>query len=138
MTRVNRADSGNYTRPATIEQPAAYVANGEGGNSNAGLWDVVYGSDGKFMVHLFSGNFGRGSSRPYFAMQLYPTARHWAETRWCSEMTGIMGVAVDGKLTLVLDGRRYQIIDAYDPDYEHVKILMPLVEYQSQGTRKVS
>lgn len=47
-------------------------------------------------------------------------------------------MVIDGTMTMLLDGRRFQILGAIDPDMEHVKILLPLVEYQAQGTRKVS
>lgn len=128
MPRDNRTDSGNYNRPAQIQTLAARVDDGQGGNSAGEEWTTVCSP----MVHRYSANFGRGSSRPYLYGQLYPTARHFAEIRWRND------VAIDGTMTMLLDGRRYQILDAIDPDMEHIKILMPLVEYQSQGTRKVS
>lgn len=126
MTRVNRVDSGNYITPSTVQKEAPYVDNGQGGNSNAGVWNTICSP----MVHLYSGNFGRGADRAYKYMQLYPTAKHWAEMRWRSD------TAIDATMTIVIFGRRYQILGALDPDYEHVKILMPLVEYQAQGTKK--
>lgn len=127
MSRVNRTDSGNYTRPAFIQTQAAYVDNGSGGNLNAGQWTTLCSP----FVHLFSGNFGRGTSRPFQYQQLYPMAHHWAEMRWRND------VVIDATMTMLIDGRRYQILGAIDPDMEHVKILLPLVEYQAQGTRKV-
>lgn len=128
MSRVNRTDSGNYTRPATIKAPAAYVDNGSGGNANANQYTIVCSP----FVHLFSGNFGRGTSRPFMFQQLYPTAHHWAEMRWRND------VVIDATMIMELDGRVFQILGAIDPDMEHVKILLPLVEYQAKGTRKVS
>jgi hypothetical protein len=128
MPRDNRTDSGVYNRPAQIQAPAARVDDGQGGNSADGQWITVCSP----YVHLYSANFGRGSTRPYFAGQLYPTAKHFAEMRWRND------TAIDGTMTLLLDGRRFQILDAIDMDMEHIKILMPLIEYQSEGTEKVS
>lgn len=128
MTRDTRTDSGNYNRPATIEAPATRVDDGQGGNSAGGSWTTVCSP----FVRLYSANFGRGSKRPYFAGQLYPTATHFCEMRWRSD------TAIDGTMRLTIDGRHYQILDAIDPEFEHIKILMPCVEYQSQGTKKVS
>lgn len=128
MTRDTRTDSGNYNVPAIIEQQAAYSDNGSGGNANAGVWTTVCSP----FVRLYSANFGRGSRRPFQYSQLYPTASHFAEMRWRSD------TVIDGTMRLTIHGRHYQIIDAIDPEYEHVKIIMPCVEYQSQGTRKVN
>lgn len=128
MTRDSRTDAGVYNRPAQIQKPSPYVDNGSGGNANAGQWITICSP----FVRRYSANFGRGSHRPYFSSQLYPTASHFAEMRWRSD------TAIDGTMTMLLDGRRYQILDAIDPEMEHVKIIMPLVEYQSQGTKKVS
>lgn len=125
MARNTRTDSGIYNRPAVIEKPSR-TDDGQGGSSPA--WTTVCSP----MVHRYSGIGGRGSSRPFFAGQLYPTARHYAAMRWRSD------VVIDGTMTMLLDGRRYQILDAIDPDMEHVEIVMPLVEYQAQGTKKVS
>lgn len=127
MPRDNRTDSGAYNRPAQIQAEAAYVDNGSGGNANAGQWVTVCSP----MVHLFSGTFGRGMRRAFFMQQLYPTANHWAEMRWRSD------TVIDATMTLLLDGRRFQILGAVDPDMEHIKITLALVEYQAQGTRKV-
>lgn len=138
MTRVNRTDSGNYVTPAEIQAQSAYVDNGSGGNANAGVWDTIIGGNpaAPLMIHLFSGNFGRGLSRSFKFQQLYPEASHWAEMRWRPEANLID--VVDGTQTLLVFGRRYQILGARDPDLDHVKILMALVEYQAQGTRKIS
>lgn len=128
MPRDNRTDSGAYNRPAFIQTQAAYFDNGSGGNANAGVWNTVCSP----FVHLFSGNFGRGSRRAFLYQQLYPSASHWAEMRWRSD------TVIDATMTLLLDGRRFQILGAVDPDMEHIKITLALVEYQAQGTRKVS
>lgn len=128
-------DGGKYSRPATVEAPAAaWADNGQGGNANAGEWTTVVGSDPTkpLMIHLYSAPNGRGSSRLWKYMQLYPEARHWAELRYRSD------TVIDGTMRLVHDGRIFQIIDAIDMDQEHRAILLPLVEYQAQGTRKVS
>lgn len=125
MTRINRADSGIYNRPAQIQQPAAYVNNGSGGNANAGQWQTICTP----MIHLYSAVYARGASRRYFASQLYPEARHYAEMRWRND------TVIDATMTLLTEGRRFQILGAIDPDLEHVKIVLPLVEYQAQGTK---
>lgn len=128
MSRDNRTDSGAYNRPALIQAPAAYLDNGSGGNANANVWVTICSP----MVHLFSGNFGRGLKRGFQYSQLYPTADHFAEMRWRND------TVIDATMTLLLDGRRFQILGAIDPDMEHVKITLALVEYQAQGTRKVN
>ena len=124
MARFTSTDAGKYNRPATIEKPAAYTDNGQGGNASAGQWTLVCSP----RIHLFAMPNGRGSSRLYQYMQLYPTAKHWVEFRYRA------GVVIDATMTLVHGGRRYQIIDAIDMEMEHVTILCPLVEYQTKGT----
>jgi hypothetical protein len=136
MARDNpNPDSGKYNRPATIEAPdATWADNGQGGNSNAGTWITVIGGDPTkpLMIHLYSAPNGRGSSRLWKYMQLYPEARHWVELRYRSD------TVIDGTMRLTHDGRHYQILDAIDMDMANTAILLPLVEYQAQGTRKVS
>ena len=75
--RNQRTDSGSYNRPSLIQAPAEYADDGHGGNANAGQWVTIRTP----MIHLQSGNFGRGTKRSYQFMQLYPTASHWAEMR---------------------------------------------------------
>jgi hypothetical protein len=118
-------DAGNYTRPGQIQAPdTTWVDNGQGGNANAGQWTTVRSP----WVHLYSGNFGRGVGRAYKYGQLYPEARHWAEMRYSHDVT------IDATMTLLLDGRRYQILGAIDVDLAHVSTLLALVEYQAKGS----
>jgi hypothetical protein len=123
--RNQRTDSGSYNRPAQIQAPAAYVDNGSGGNSNAGQWITVRSP----MIHLQSGNFGRGTRRSFQFGQLYPTASHWAEMRYAND------VAIDATMTLFVDGRRFQILGALDMDVEHTTTMLALVEWQAQGSK---
>lgn len=125
MTRDVRTDGGKYNRPAEIQAPAARVDDGAGGNSAGGQWNTVCSP----MIHLFSAPNGRGSTRMYKYMQLYPEAKHWAELRYRATPT------IDGTMTLLHRNRRYQILDAVNMDEENVTILLPLIEYQSQGTK---
>lgn len=81
------------------------------------------------MIHLQAGNFGRGLSRPFQYGQLYPNASHWAEMRYADD------VAIDATMTLLVDGRRYQILGARDMDLEHVTTVLALIEYQSEGSK---
>ncbi len=118
-------DAGNYTRPAQIQKPAAWSDDGQGGNANAGQWVTARSP----YIHLYSGNFGRGTSRAYKYAQLYPEARHWAEMRYSNE------VEIDATMTLLVDGRRYQVLGAIDQDLAHVSTLLALAEYQAKGSK---
>src|SRR5258707_689104 len=106
---MTKPDAGAYNRPAEIQAPAAWSDNGEGGNANAGQWVTVRSP----MIHKYSGNYGRGLSLTYKYGQRYPEARHWAEL-WYDSDTGI-----DASMTLLKDGRRYQILGAIDQDDQH-------------------
>lgn len=125
MTRDVRTDAGKYNRPSAIQAPAARVDDGAGGNSAGNSWTTVCSP----MIHLFSAPNGRGSTRLYKYMQLYPEAKHWAELRYRATP------AIDGTMTLLHRGRRYQILDACNMDEENVTILLPLIEYQAKGTK---
>lgn len=125
MTRDVRTDGGKYNRPASIQAPATRVDDGAGGNSAGNTWTTICSP----MIHLFSAPNGRGSSRMYQYMQLYPTAKHWAEMRYRATPT------IDGTMTLLHRNRRYQILDACNMDEENVTILLPLIEYQAKGTK---
>lgn len=126
MARNQITDAGKYNRPARIDKPATYAANAQGGNANAGQWIPVCNP----RILLTQAPNGRGSTRPWTFMQLYPTAKHWAEFRYRAS------TPIDASMTLVTNGQRYQIIDAIDLDMEHVTILCPLTLYQSKGTGK--
>lgn len=123
--RTQRTDSGSYNRPAQLQAPAAYVDDGQGGNLNANVWTTVRSP----MIQLESRAIGRGLHRTYQYAQLYPDADHWAEMRYASD------VAIDARMSLLVDGRRFQIIGAIDINLEHVTTLLALVEYQAQGSR---
>lgn len=125
MTRDARTDAGKYNRPAKIQAPAARVDDGSGGNSAGNEWEAICTP----FIHFYSMPNGRGSSRAYQYMQLYPTAKHWAELRYRATPV------IDGTMTLLHRGRIYQILDAINMDEENVTILLPLVEYQAKGTR---
>lgn len=123
--RNNRTDSGAYNRPAQIQAPLARVDDGQGGNANANQWTTVR----EPMIHLYAAPGGRGLRRLYQYAQLYPTASHWAEFRYANDQ------AIDATMTMLIDGRRFQILGAIDMDLEHVTTVLPLVEYQAQGSR---
>lgn len=121
---VKKPDAGNYNQPAEIQKPAAWSENGQGGNANAGQWTTVRSP----MIHLYSGQAGRGASLTYKYGQLYPDARYWAETWYSSD------VAIDARLTLLYRGQRYRILGAIDPDEQQMILILPLVLYQARGT----
>jgi hypothetical protein len=121
--RNQRTDSGSYNRPAQIQARAAYADDGQGGNANANSWTTVRSP----MIHLQSGNFGRGTKRSYQFGQLYPTASHWAEMRYSHDQD------IDATMTLLVDNRRFQILGAIDVELEHVTTMLALVEYKAQG-----
>ncbi|BCL83176.1 hypothetical protein ccbrp13_56410 [Ktedonobacteria bacterium brp13] len=122
---VQTPDAGNYNRPAQIQIPAPRVDDGQGGNSAAGDWNTVRSP----MVHVFNGKFGRGLSRAYQYGQLYPTASDWAEMRYAND------VEIDGTMTLLVDGDRFQILGAIDQDRMHVITVLALVLYQAKGSK---
>lgn len=125
MARNAVADPGLYNRPVQI-QMLPRVDDGQGGNaSTSDDWITVCSP----YIHLYAAPNGRGSTRAYQYQQLYPTAKHWAEMRYRANP------AIDGTMTLLHRGRRYQILDAINLDEENVTILLPLVEYQSKGTK---
>ena len=125
MARTQKTDSGLYNRPAQIQAPAAYIDDGEGGNSNAGNWVTVRSP----MINLASRTHGRGISRAYIYAQLYPEADHWAFCRYASDSP------IDATMRMLIDGRVYQIIGVEDVNLEHVDTLIVLTETQSQGSR---
>lgn len=125
MARDVKTDPGRYNRPAQIQSLAPRVDDGAGGNSAGNQWNTVCSP----FIHIFSAPAGKGSGRMYKYMQLYPEAKHWAELRYRANP------AIDGTMTLLHRGRRYQILDAVNMDEEDVTILLPLVEYQSKGTK---
>ena len=128
---VAKPDAGAFNRPAQIQAPAAYVDDGQGGNSNAGTWVTVRGGDpdNPLMIQLESRAFGRGLTRTFQYGQLYPDASHWAELRYAND------TAIDATMRLVVDGRVFQILGAEDVNLEHVITLLALVEYQAKGSR---
>lgn len=81
------------------------------------------------MIHLQSGNFGRGLRRSFQYGQLYPTASHWAEMRYAND------AAIDATMTLLENGQRYQILGAIDAEEEHVTTVLALIKYQAQGSK---
>lgn len=124
--RTQRTDSGIYNRPATIQAPAAYADDGQGGNSNANVWNTVRSP----MVALLSATNPRSIfHRQYQYAQLYPEATHFALMRYASDQ------AIDATMRLVANNRIYQIIGAEDVNLEHVTTLLVLVEYQAQGSK---
>ena len=123
--RNQRTDSGKYNRPAQIQAPATRVDDGQGGNSAANTWTTVRSP----MLLLSSAQAGRGLRRAFQFGQLYPTASHWAEFRYAND------VAINATMTLLIDGRRFQILGAIDLDLEHVTTVLPLIEYQAQGSK---
>lgn len=126
--RNTRTDSGSYNRPAQIQAPLARVDDGQGGNTNANQWTTVRGANPPLMIHLLSGNFGRGLHRAYQYGQLYPTASHWAECRYAND------VEIDASMTLVENNQRYQILGAIDVEMEHVTTILALIKYQARGS----
>ena len=123
--RNTRTDSGWYNRPAQIQAPAAFVSDGQGGNANAGQWSTIRSP----MIRLQSRLNGRGFNRGLQYDQLYPTATHWAECRYAHDET------VDASMTMLIDGRRFQIIGVVDVELEHVTTLLVLEEWQAQGSK---
>jgi head-tail adaptor len=124
--RTQRTDSGRYNRPATIQAPAAYSDDGQGGNANAGQWTTVRSP----MIWLQSATNPRYTfHRLYQYSQLYPEATHFAAMRYASD------TAIDATMRLVVSSRVYQIIGAEDVNLEHVTTLLALIEYQAQGSK---
>ncbi len=113
-----------YNRPAKV-QSLTYTADAQGGNSTSGTWTTVCSP----YVHIFTAPMGRGSTRMWRFMQLYPAAKHWATMRYRSSTT------IDATMTLLVGSHRYQIIDAVDLDMEHIEIVLPLIEYQGKGSK---
>ena len=117
-----------YNRPSKIQFLGPRVDDGQGGNADnlaSPTWTTVCSP----YVHVFTAPRGRGSTRMFYAMQLYPQATHWAAMRFRASQV------IDGTMTLLVSSHRYQIIDAVDLDMEHIEILLPLVEYQSKGSK---
>ena len=125
MARDVHTDSGKYNRPCQIQKLVTRTDDGQGGNSTGETWQTICSP----FIHLYSVPNGRGSTRLYQYMQLYPAAKHWAELRYRATPV------IDGTMTLLHRGRRYQILDAQNMDEENVTILLPLVEYQAKGTQ---
>lgn len=123
--RSTRTDSGWYNRPAQIQAPAAFVSDGQGGNANAGQRTTVRSP----MIRIQSRLNGRGFARTLQFDQMYPTATHWAEMRYASDVT------IDATMTLSVNGRLYQIIGAIDEEIEHVVTFLALEEWQAQGSK---
>ncbi len=127
---VVKPDAGNYNRPALIQAPAAYVDNGEGGNSNSGSWITVRGGGSlPLMIDLESRTFGRGLHRTFQYGQLYPDADHWAELLYAND------TAIDATMRLVVGGRVFQILGAEDLKLQHSVTLLALIEYQAKGSQ---
>lgn len=122
---TTKPDAGSYNRPALIQALAPYSDNGQGGNANANTWVTVRGGGPyPLMVGLH-----KGSARLSFRYgQLYPTADHYAEMRYSSD------VAIVAGMRLVLNGRNFRILGAIDEDLRHVKTIMPCVEEQAKGS----
>lgn len=117
-------DAGSYNRPALIQALAPYSDNGQGGNANANTWVTVRGGAAPLMVGLH-----HGKARLSFRYgQLYPTADHYAEMRYSSD------VAIVAGMRLVVDGRNFRILGAIDEDLRHVRTIMPCVEEQAKGS----
>lgn len=121
--RNQRTDAGSYNRPAQIQARGPRMDDGQGGAPAS--WVTVRSP----FIHLQSGNFARGSHRSYQFSQLYPTASHWAEFRYANDTT------IDATMTLLVDGRRFQILGAMDMDLEHVITVLGLEEYQAKGSK---
>ena len=117
-------DAGSYNRPSTIQAPAAYLDDGQGGNANAGQRTTVRSP----MVGLHSGKFGRGAHLAFKYGQLYPTADHYAEMRYSSD------VPISAGMWLVVDNRVFRILGAIDEDLRHMETIMPCVEEQAKGS----
>ena len=127
MARTQRTDSGIYNRPAQVQAPAAYVDDGEGGNSNANVWNTVRSP----RVALQSATSPRYIfHRLYQYGQLYPEASHFALMRYAGSTT------IDATMRLVVNNRAYQIIGVEDVNLEHVTTLLVLIEYQAQGSKQ--
>lgn len=125
--RNQRTDSGAYNRPAQVQAPATRVPSPTGGDTSSG-WTTVRSP----MVHLApmaSFNAARSLHRGLKFAQLWPSASHWAEFRYASD------VAIDATMTLLVNNRRYQIIGAMDIELEHVTTIVALEEWQAQGSK---
>lgn len=122
--RTQRTDSGAYNKPAQIQAPAAYVDNGQGGNTNAGEWTIVRSP----MILLLTSPVRYTFRRIYQYAQLYPDATHWAEMRYST-------TPINATMRLVAGYRTFQIIGAEDVNFEHVTIVLALVEYQAVGSK---
>ena len=83
------------------------------------------------MMHLSSGNAGRGARRRFQYGQLFPTASHWAEFRYAHD------VAIDATMTLLdtATSQRYQILGAIDQDEEHIITIVALIKWQAKGSQ---
>lgn len=126
--RNQRTDSGIYNRPAQIQAPATLVVSPTGGNSASGQWTTVRSP----MIHIApmsAYNAARSLRRGLHFAQQYPTASYWAEMRYASD------VAIDATMTLLVDGRRYQILGALDVELEHVSTILALQEWQAEGSK---
>jgi hypothetical protein len=116
-----------YRRPGKI-QLLARVENAEGGSDNTlanPTWTTVCSP----FVHVFTAPRGRGATRVFYVMQLYPEATHWAAMRYRAS------TPIDATMTLLVGTHRFQIVGAVDLDIEHIEILLALVEYQARGSR---
>jgi hypothetical protein len=122
-------DAGSYSRPAIIQKEAAYADNGQGGNANANVWTTVRGGGSlPLMIGLHAGKFGRGARLSFRYGQLYPTADHYAEMRYSSD------VAIVAGMRLVVNGRNFRILGAIDEDLRHMETIMPCIEEQAKGS----
>ncbi len=125
--RNQRTDSGAYNRPAQIQAPATPVLSPTGGNSTSGQWTTVRSP----MIHIApmsAFNAARSLHRGLQFAQLYPTASHWAELRYASDVT------IDASMTLLVNGRRFQILGALDVEMEHITTILALAEWQAKGS----
>lgn len=130
MTRtLRKPDTGRYNQPALIQKPAMWSDNGSGGNTNAGQYTTVRGGGPiPLMIALHSGQAGGGARLTYRYGQQYPTANHWAEMRYSSD------VAIKPGCRLVIGSRIFRILGAIDEDLRHVTIVMPCVEEPAKGS----
>lgn len=126
MARDVSTDAGKYNRPIQVQKPVDRVDDGQGGNSASGQWQTIASP----FAHLYSSPNGRNAHRLWKYMQLYPEATYWAEFRYRASTP----FKADG-MTVLHRNRRYQVLGAVNMEEENVMILLPLIEYQSQGTK---
>lgn len=120
---VTKPDTGRFNIPATIQAPAAWSDNGQGGNAAHGQWVTVRSP----MIALHIGQAGKGASLSFKYGQLYPTANGWAEMRYSS-------TDINATMSILIAGRRYRILGAIDVDMRHQITVLPLQEEQAKGS----